>query len=212
MAPDAGALPPALVLVTGPPGAGKSTLAPRLADRLGVPCISRDAIHDLVFDGWVPTHPMLLEVDDAAASSEPEGRPHLEEGRLNWDLFLYVLGQVAPHTAVVGETPLNHAVNRERLLALRQELGVPFVEVFLHGDPAVLMDRVVRRAADPTAHAIKVHFTVEGARRLHASPYPPLLAPDDALALRVDTTDIAGVDIDAVAEDVRGRLTGARLR
>lgn len=183
-------LPPSLVLVTGPPGAGKSTLAPRLAKELRAICISRDAIHNMVFDGWEPTHPLL--------SGEPSQGPNtFNEGKVNWDIFLWVLAQIAPLSPVVGETPLNHAINRERLSRLREQLPVPTVEVFLHGDPSTLMTRVERRAEAFDAHPIKAHFSVDGARHLHAAPYAPLLK--DPLVLRVDTTDFADVDVVAIA-------------
>jgi shikimate kinase len=176
---------PALILVTGPPGAGKSTLAPLLAAQLGVPCISRDTIHEMVFDAW--------------------GERDFEaQGKLNWRLFGWMLGQVASRTAVVGETPLNHVYSRERLLGLRAALGadVGFVEVFLSGDPAELLRRVERRATLPDSHVIKVRFTLDGARGLLAAPYEPLLAD----AIRVDTTDLDAVSVEAMADAVVERL------
>ena len=177
---------PALILVTGPPGAGKSTLAPKLAERLGVPCISRDEIHSMVFDAW--------------------GESDFEtQGKLNWQLFSWTLAQVAARTAVVGETPLNHAVNRERLLALRASLDVPFVEVFLSGDAAELLRRVEHRATLPDAHVIKVRFTIDGARRVLAAPYEPLLG-DAESTIRVDTTDLSTVSVAGIADEVRRRL------
>ena len=108
---------------------------------------------------------------------------------------------------MVGETPLNHAINRTRLLELREDLSVPVLEVFLSGSPSELMNRIERRAESPDAHPIKVHFTIDGARAVLAAPYPPLL--EDRAVIRVDTTDLRTVDIAALAGQVRARLTAA---
>lgn len=43
---------PTLLLVTGPPAAGKSTLAARLADDLGLPLLAKDAFKEAVADGF----------------------------------------------------------------------------------------------------------------------------------------------------------------
>jgi predicted kinase len=41
---------PALVVVTGPPGAGKSTIAAALRERLGLPLIAKDALKEVLGD------------------------------------------------------------------------------------------------------------------------------------------------------------------
>ncbi|MGN6577617.1 MAG: AAA family ATPase, partial [Nocardioides sp.] len=41
---------PAVVYVSGAPGAGKSTVAHRLADRLGLVLVSKDVLKERLFD------------------------------------------------------------------------------------------------------------------------------------------------------------------
>ena len=46
-----------LVLVTGYAAAGKTTIAPLLAEELEALWISRDRIHEMVYSGWEPAPP-----------------------------------------------------------------------------------------------------------------------------------------------------------
>ena len=43
-------MPPTLIVVTGAPGSGKSTVAVPLARRLGVPLIAKDDIKEALWD------------------------------------------------------------------------------------------------------------------------------------------------------------------
>jgi hypothetical protein len=100
---------PFLVLVTGHAAAGKTTVAPRLAGELGAIWISRDTIHAKVYSGWEPEHPALT-----SDHYDPEiGANTYFEGKVVWDVFLWMLTTVAPHHPVVADTPFNHPWNRE---------------------------------------------------------------------------------------------------
>lgn len=59
---------PLLLLVSGMPASGKSTLAERLADELGVPCFTKDGFKELLFDAGSESPESLDE-----ASSEVLG-------------------------------------------------------------------------------------------------------------------------------------------
>ena len=59
---------PVLVIVTGAPGSGKTTLSRELSARLRVPCLARDDIRTGLFftaGGWTDTPERLPSVDES---------------------------------------------------------------------------------------------------------------------------------------------------
>lgn len=187
-----------LVLVTGHAAAGKSTVAPQLAEELGGVWISRDAIHSKIYSGWRPAHPAL---------SSPQYDPQIGdnvyyEGSVVWDVFLWMLGTVTPHYPVVADTPFNHPWNRKMFNDAAASWTFPMVEVALEGDPVTLLARARKRAQQPGVHEIKARFSVRPEKYEH--PYQPVL--DEQHVVRVDSTDLNVVDPAAIAADVRARL------
>lgn len=188
-----------LVLVTGYAAAGKTTLAPKIAEELGALWISRDRIHEMVYSGWRPRHPALFQ-----DSYDPHvGGSTYFEGQVVWNLFLWMLQRVTTKTAVVADTPFNHGWNREMFHVAATSIDVPIVEVALHGDPDVLLDRARRRAESGSVHQLKAKFSVN-ADRYSSGEYQPVLPA--AQVVRVDTTDLDIVKPQQIAADIRQTL------
>ncbi len=82
-------------------------------------------------------------------------------------------------------------------------IAVPMVEVALHGEPAVLLDRARRRAASGDIHQLKAKFSVNP-DRYYAGEYQPVLPEHQVV--NVDTTDLDNVDPAHIANSVRQRL------
>ncbi len=191
-----------LVLVTGFAAAGKTTLSPMLAEHLDALWISRDRIHEMVYSGWEPQHPaMSSETYDPRA-----GDSVYREGSVVWSIFLWMLQQTTTRVPVVADTPFNHDWNRSMFRSAAVEIEVPIVEVALHGDPDVLLDRARVRAASGQVHEIKAKFSVNGPD-YYATPYQPVL-PEERV-VRVDTTDLDRVDLAKVAKQVRTKLASS---
>ncbi len=188
-----------LVLVTGYAAAGKTTLAPRIADDLGALWISRDRIHEMVYSGWEPQHPALTQddYDPRVAGSV------YYEGRVVWNIFLWMLQRATTKTAVVADTPFNHDWNRDMFHAAAETIDVPIIEVALHGDPGTLLDRARRRAASGTVHQVKARFSVNP-DRYFSGDYQPVLTADQVIT--VDTTDLGAVQTSRIANAVREKL------
>lgn len=188
-----------LVLVTGYAATGKTTIAPRLADELDALWISRDRIHEMVYSGWEPEHPALT-----SETYDPRvGDAVFMEGSVVWSIFLWMLQRTTTRTPVVADTPFNHDWNRRMFEAAAVDIEVPTVEVALHGDPGVLLDRARIRAASGQVHEIKARFSVNSAA-YYQTPYRPVLA--DRQVVHVDATDLDRVNVASVAEQVRARL------
>lgn len=110
-----------------------------------------------------------------------------------------------------GRVPTGPRCRRPRATlfqAAAAQIDVPMVEVALHGDPDVLLDRARTRAESGGVHEIKARFSVNGPDYYDASPYQPVLPGEQVV--RADTTDLDRVDLAAIAEQVSVNLRRSR--
>jgi predicted kinase len=169
---------PVAVLVSGPPGSGKTTLARELAPTLGLPLIAKDDIKETIFDsmGW-------SDVDWSR-----------KVGAATWEILFLLFEQlVRGGTSFVMESNF-HAEHRDRLEALRERYPFESVEVHCSAEPEVLEKRFYERDRHPGHRDAEMDFVyLQG---VHA----PLEL--DAV-VRVDTTDPEQVDVESIARRVR---------
>lgn len=166
------------VVVSGPPGSGKTTLAVPLAAALGLPLIAKDVIKDA-----------LMAVDPPAdvEASRVAGRAAVA--------VMFAVAAASPIGAVI-ESNLHRARAVDDLRALRGQV----VEVFCRYDRAVAEARYRARAR--TRHA--GHFDHE---RLPDELWNPEVSEPVAggwPVVEVDTSD--PVDIDALVAQIRDSL------
>ncbi len=118
-----------VVVISGAPGAGKSTLAAPLAEILGLPLISKDTIKECLHDSLAAAAP-----DDALAWSRMLGAAAME--------LLWALAARFP-AAVVEANFRPHSAYE---LAKLRDLGAVIVEVNCHCAPAEAARRYEQRA------------------------------------------------------------------
>jgi predicted kinase len=172
---------PALIVVSGPAGSGKTQLAHALAAAIGCPAICRDEIKE----GMVHAY----GADFRAAPGDPLTKR-------TFPLFFEVLRVlVAGGVTVVAEAAFQHNNWQQGLTPLLPLARLRIVHCTV--DDAVARERVAVRRADRTraAHA-DAEWLAESAQRPGAFERIRLAAP----TISVDTTDGYVPDLAAIVE------------
>jgi predicted kinase len=179
---------PTLVVVSGPPGSGKTTLAHALAAEIPCPALCRDEIKE----GMVHAH-----------GGDFQGAPGDALTQRTFPLFFDVLRVLLEGgVTVVAEAAFQDRLWREGLGSLAELAQLRIVHCV--ADPVVAAERAARRAA------------VEERRRAHGDSIARLGVEEwkgafdgfdrislPALAIEVDTTDGYNPDLQAIVAFVR---------
>ncbi len=125
--------PQKVVLISGAPGVGKTTLAGPLAVALNFTLIARDDIKETLYEAL-------------------DGRPNDLEfsrkvGAASWEV-LWMLASKAPAVVLESNFRPNHQIEQERLAGINAQ----FVEVHCYCPPEEIMRRFARRSAVGERH------------------------------------------------------------
>lgn len=159
---------PTLVAVSGPPGAGKTTLAHALAEALGRPAVCRDEIKERMVDAGA-------DVSD-----------HLDRKAL--EVFFRTIGDLLETgSSLVAEAAYQDRLWRPGLEPLMGHADIRVVRCVI--DPETARARIARRAAELPSRA--AHADAELLRRIAQGEQPieswvPIAL--DIPCLVVDTT------------------------
>jgi predicted kinase len=172
-----------VVVVSGAPGAGKSTVAGPLAAGLGFPLISKDVIKETLLDA-------LGHVDaDALASSRRLGAAAME--------LLWRLAEDCPAVVIEANFRSRSLAERDRLRALSPRP----VEVYCRCPAVLAAERYADRNARPDHHRVHVVRSLPMSA-LDEFQQPMGLGP----VIEVDTS--TPVDVTELTGRVRAGLRG----
>ena len=178
-----------VILVTGAPAAGKTTLARQLAVELAWPFLYKDGIKELLFDGL--------------GFSDREWSKRL--GGATWDLTLYFTKLLMQgRSSFVLEGNFSRQWHEKRLQDWQAKYGYRFFQIHCSANADVLYERYMARIESGERHPGHVDHSLS--RELFdstfsADAHPPLDLDGTLVAL--DTTDFAAVDVDALLREIR---------
>ncbi len=186
---------PLLVVVSGKPATGKTTLGQRLAADLGLPFFARDALKETLFDA--------LGVADRAWSRRLGAASFALLRRLTENML-------SAGCSLVIEANFSAANDAPFYQSLATRYGALVAQVWLTAAPATIARRFEQRAASAERHPGHVELANMAEFR------PALLRADDAplpldgALYAVDTTDFAAVAYPALLQSLRSELRLAR--
>jgi predicted kinase len=184
---------PFVVIVTGPPGTGKTTLAEKLAAEVRLPFFNKDGIKEILFDtlGW----------------SDREWSKRL--GHATYMVLYHIMErQLAAGASFIAESNFHVAFDTERFRALRARYAFAPFQINCVADGDVLYERFNARANSGERHpghmdAMNLDEFEELLRRGRHDPLDI-----GGAVYEVDMTDYEKIDYGALFAAVRGAMRG----
>lgn len=170
---------PTLVVVTGPPASGKSTIARELARELGMPFVSKDDLKERLYETFGSDDELQPAIDGAALAI----------------LFSVARGNLDAGVDVLVESNFD----AETDTSLFRDLGARVVQIHCGGDPGRLVSAFAERARNGRRHPGHEDEPADAGevrRKIEAGCWDPLDLPGELIEVdvtggRVDPADLA---------------------
>ncbi len=176
-----------LVIVTGPPGTGKTTLSLRLGTLLSLPVVNRDAIKERLFD--------TLGIGDRAWSRQLGGA--------SFEVLYYTLGLLMQtRQPCIVETNFHGESAATQLRKLVQQYQYQLLQIQCRTSPSVLIARLRHRTESGERHP--GHADHEDLDLLDANSirgyFDPLVL--DGPQIVVDTSQFDTINYDGLVQTI----------
>lgn len=180
---------PFLIIVTGRPAAGKSTLANWLATELKLPVVSKDRIREVLFDqlGW-------------------KDRQWAQQlGRASIDLmFYFAQTQLMSGNSIIMDNAFHPDETTPRVLALKAKTNAEIVQIICNAKSETLFQRFKERAESGNRHPGHGDFEVQEALWRNLNKEFPLAMDIGGKQIELNTADFSDFkysDVLAVVKD-----------
>lgn len=172
---------PRLIIITGMPGSGKTTLAKSISTELSLPLIEKDSIKELLFDslGW----------------SDREWSKKL--GKATYELMDYFIEQQLRNgNSVIVESNFKAEFDSMKFKQWKDEFNCDITQLLCHAHRSILYDRFMIRAINGERHP--GHADVDSLEEWKSYFADPKNVPEpldvDSRVKRIDTTDFSSIN------------------
>jgi len=183
---------PYLIIVSGPSGVGKTTLAQRLASDLHLPVLHRDGLMETLYDVF---------------KMQPETR-HPLLNTASVQLMYYVAGILldAGQSLIVEITLSQPERSKPEFLALKAQHNFVPLQIMCGGDGEIIMQRFLARIGTPDRHPChRDHRLLTNKPEAILRGYHPLMDIGGEV-ITLDMTDPATLNYGALLERVRTQM------
>jgi predicted kinase len=168
-----------LIIITGHPGSGKSTIARQLAERYQLLLISKDALKERIFD--------TLGTSDKARSLRVSATSH----RIMDDI---VEQELALGHSVIVESNFKVELDSKRFKTITQKHAADCIQILCEANGNILFERWQKRLQDGTRHEGHVEaIGLEQIRKDLSQPYLPLTLP--GRLIKIDTSNVSKIEL-----------------
>ena len=179
---------PALILVTGLPGTGKTTLSKEISADFSSPLISKDSIKEIIFDemGW------------------EDRRWSQQVGQATYRIMDYVIeSQLQAGNNLILESNFSAKFDNAKFQSWQKKYNFKAVQILCHADSKVLFERFKARVENDERHPGHADSDnlEEWREKLNHDTSEPL--DIEGTILRVDTTDFAAIDKHKIKDSIR---------
>ena len=179
---------PQLIITTGRPAAGKSTLAKWLSKELGIPFFSKDNVREVLFE--------------SLGSKDRKWAQTL--GRTSIDIMFYLAEmQFEAGCSVILDNSFEPSLSASRFQALKAKYGIETIQIVCNSDQETLFNRFRERATTGNRHQGHGDNDVLEDLRVYLEKEQSLVMDIGGTIIEVDTTNFSKVDYQAILNDVK---------
>lgn len=187
-----GVIHPTIIIVTGRPAAGKSTLAKWLSRELKLPLVSKDSIREELFDrlGW-------------------KDRKWAQKlGKASVDMmFYFARAELEVGHSIIMDNSFYPPVSNPRFQALKEQYNAESIQIVCDSDRQTLFQRFKTRAETANRHPGHGDQDVLEELYTNLANTSSQVLDISGSVIEVDTTDFSKVDYQGILKQVMKLLS-----